>query len=189
MEPSSLSSNVESQCRSLQSIPTDVLEHHIFKYFDISILLVCSHVCSKLRKLSSIRLCKLPYLERHQNTVLQEIFRNGWAGLLSWFQAFLRYPSMSSLSELRPVLLEQCLSSAAEGNFISSLFLSYVISHFLFFSSQTCFQANTSTCSSWYMMSAASLALASQPPLQHADTCIHCSGCKHMAARWMKARL
>ncbi len=107
MESFRLSLNVES----LLSIPTDVLEHHIFKYFDTPILLVCSHVCSQLRKHSSRRLCELPHLKRHQNTILLEIFRNGWTDLLSWFQALLRYPSIASLSELRSALLEQCLSS------------------------------------------------------------------------------
>ncbi len=103
---------------SLLHIPSDVLDQHIFKYFDISRLMVCSFVCSKLRRLSSRRISELPHTKRHQNSILQNIFRNGWTKLLSWFQAQLRYPSITALMELRPILLEQCISLAAEGFFL-----------------------------------------------------------------------
>ncbi len=96
-------------------IPFDVLEQHIFKNLSPSGLVACSLVCSHFRKLSSRRLSKLPRNKLHQNNILQDIFKIGLADLLSWFQARLRYASMAKLSELRPVLLEQCLALASEG--------------------------------------------------------------------------
>ncbi len=100
---------------SVLCIPTDVLQHHIFPELDIASLVVCALTCSQFRRLSSKQQMELPKDKRSQNNNLQVIFRNGWTNLLSWFQARLRYPSMAELDELRPVLLEKCLSLAAEG--------------------------------------------------------------------------
>ncbi len=110
------SSNIESIASpSLLSLPTDVLAHHILKEFDIPILVICAHVCSQLHKISSRQFSELPHLKRHQNSILKVIFLNGWTNLLSWFQAELHYPSLTAMSELRPGLLEQCLSRGAKG--------------------------------------------------------------------------
>ncbi len=105
---------------SLLCVPTDVLEYLIFKLLDTITLVLCSLVCKQFRRLSARRLTALPYNERHQNSILQEIFRNCWTHL-SWFQAQLQYPSMSALSELRPILLDQCLCLAVEGYYFISI--------------------------------------------------------------------
>ncbi len=101
--------------RSLLRIPLDVLEYHIFKELEISVLVACSSVCSQLRKLSSRLKSKLPQNKLNQYSILQDIFRNGWMNLLSWFQAHLRFPSIAELRDLRPVFLEEWLVLAAEG--------------------------------------------------------------------------
>ncbi len=102
----------------LLRIPFDVLEHYIFKELEISVLVACSLVCSQLRKLSSRRFSTLPSIKLNQYSILQDIFRNGWTNLLSWFQARLRFPSMAELRDLRPVFLEEWLVLTAEGYLI-----------------------------------------------------------------------
>ncbi len=114
----------ETAVVSFEWIPFDVLEQHIFIDLSPSSLMACSLVCSQFRKLSSRRLSQLPKGNLHQHSILQDIFRNGWANLLSWFQAHLRYPSMAKLSELRPALLQDCLALAAEGSY--KIFIFYI---------------------------------------------------------------
>ncbi len=82
---------------AMLSIPSDVLEHHILKELHLSSLVACSLV-SQLRRLSSLRLSALPKNKFNQSTILQDIFRNGSANLLSWFQACLQYPSIADLA-------------------------------------------------------------------------------------------
>ncbi len=101
---------------SLLCIPADVLKHYIFKELGVCPLVVCALVCSQFRTLSSRRLSQLANNKPQQNRILQDIFRNGWTNLLSWFQARLRYPSVATLIELWPILLESCLVRAAEGD-------------------------------------------------------------------------
>ncbi len=93
-------------------IPFDVLEHHIIRQLNASCLVACSLVSSQFRKLSSKQ---LPHNKLDQYSILEDIFRNGWADLLSWFQARLKYPSMADLGELRPPFLNTCLSLASQG--------------------------------------------------------------------------
>ncbi len=100
---------------SILSIPFDVIDHHIFKYLNASSMVACSQVCSKLRTHYSIRLSELPKNYRNQNSILQEIFGIGSLNLLGWFQARLGYPSIAVMRDLRPVLLQHCLSLVAEG--------------------------------------------------------------------------
>ncbi len=114
MESPNRHHQLESASLSIFRLPSDVLEHHIYIWLDISSLVVCSLVCCKFQKLSSRRLSKQPENILNQNILLHNIFRSGWANLLSWFQARLRYLSLVNLRE-RPKLLEKCLILAAEG--------------------------------------------------------------------------
>ncbi len=107
----------DSASLSFFCVPSDVIEQHIFKQLDESSLVASSLVCFKFRMLSSGRLSE-PKNNIDQNCILKEIFRNGSLNFLSWFQRRLAYPSMAALSELRPILLQRCLSLAAEGIFI-----------------------------------------------------------------------
>ncbi len=107
-------SALESASLSVLSLPSDVLEQHIFIFLDVPSLMACSSVCSRFLKISSRILSKQPENKLDQNILLPNIFGNGLANLLCWFQERLRYPSLANLRE-RPRLLEQCLLLAAEG--------------------------------------------------------------------------
>ncbi len=98
---------------SLLGIPSDVLQHHIFIQLDVCSLVACSLVCSQFRKLWSLAQLQLP--TNKLDSILKEIYRNGYMGLMNWFQARLGYPSMWELIEHQPALLSVCISLAAKG--------------------------------------------------------------------------
>ncbi len=112
---------------SFLSIPSDVLQLYIFKELDFLSMVAFSRVCRQLRQHTSRH---LPKNKLDQNTILQEIFKNGRMNFLSWFQTRLRYPSIDDLIERRPILLERCLKLAAEGFYIIISFIKYIIGVF-----------------------------------------------------------
>ncbi len=167
-----------SPTTDLQIIPTDVLQHHIFNFFDLSCLLVCSFVCSRLRKLTSAQLSVLPHDKRHQNRRLQELFRNGNLNLLSWFQRRLGYPSMAALSALRPALLDKCVLMAAKGFYIKFRMGRFFAEYIRVF-----MQAGRSIFSCWRKTPAARLTIMLPTPPQSTGTCMYCIGFEHTASK------
>ncbi len=87
-----------SHSLSILSLPSDVLQHHIFIAVDRPSILSCCLTCTSFRNTIS----RMEFQYRNW-LVLREIFRGGYVRLLLWFQDVLKYPK---LWKLKPVPIE-----------------------------------------------------------------------------------
>lgn len=104
-----------AQAAGLCSLPTEILENHLFCFLSLPSLIACCFLCSRLKKLTSSYIAKLirrlergpflpstrwkriaSYSDKRQDVVLKALFQNGNMDLLLWFQSFLSFPTFSS---------------------------------------------------------------------------------------------
>ncbi len=62
-------------------------------------------VCSHLRRMS-LRISKMEPAAGKVVGIMEEIFKNGYLNLLSWFQGTLRFPSTAMLNYVLPLAVE-----------------------------------------------------------------------------------
>ncbi len=108
------STDVNWPTSAFETLPTDILKEHIFRYLEKSSFVACSLSCRRFYKISHQLTAAITGAEKYEQStkILQSIFRAGSLEYLCWFQHKLRYPTTTSLPSK---LLHLCLLLAAEG--------------------------------------------------------------------------
>jgi len=109
----------------IYTVPSDVLQHHIFNFLSFPSLIACLFVSTRFRTvISKILDVQKPKLievtgifRNYHERILEMLFEGGSLGLISWFRTYLRYPAFSPNDNH----LNRCLNLAAKGGHLSIL--------------------------------------------------------------------
>ncbi len=101
---------------SFNRLPLDVLEHHVLPHLSVSSLVGCQLACTVLHNAWLSMNFKRRRLRNHTPNkiqVIKDIYKNGYANLLDWCRAVLKYPSTISSS-----VSDSCVKLAVQGMFV-----------------------------------------------------------------------